>query len=59
MMTLLPVLKNANSKSVQVIIGSHACETPAIITTITETKLVYYVILPSSAIHIKLAYIEL
>lgn len=38
-MTLLPGLKNANSKSVQALIGSQVCETSAIITTITETKL--------------------
>lgn len=36
-MTLVPVLKNANSKSVKVIIGSQACGTTAIITTFTET----------------------
>lgn len=36
-MTLLPVLKNANSKSVKVIIGSQACEIIAIIITFTET----------------------
>lgn len=57
MMTLLPVLKNANSKSVLVIIGSHACETSAI--TVTETKLVHCVILPGNAAHPKLAYVIL
>lgn len=56
MMTLLPVLKNANSKSILVvIIGSHVFEASAIV--ITDTKLVHCVILPSSAIHAKLTYI--
>ena len=55
MMALLPVLKNTNSKSVQVIIGSHVCETSGI-TTVTETKLACRVILPGSVIHAKLAY---
>lgn len=56
-MTLSPVLKNANSKSVLVIVGSHVCEMSAI--TVTETKLVHCVILPGSVTHTKLAYIVL
>lgn len=58
MMALLPVLKNANSKSVQVIIGPHVCETSGS-TTVTETKLVCCVILTGSVIHAKLAYVRL
>lgn len=58
MMALLAVLKNANSKSVQVIIESHVCETSGI-TTVTETKLVCCVILPGSVTHAKPAYIIL
>lgn len=58
MTALLAVLKNANSKSVQVIIESRVCETSGI-TTVTETKLVCCVILLGSVIHAKPAYIIL